>query len=120
VKLFKVKPFSVEDLTKFPPRHWSLYLFGFLCLFIGCLALSWRWYVRVGGVSPTEGDVALVYTFVGLLGVWTGVVCFATGRVAKESADSNDELTKRLTEQEERIRSLEAQVAALTPPAPAP
>jgi hypothetical protein len=52
----------------------------------------------------------------GLLYGFVGGVCFCLGRSRRDIERVTVDLTKRVTEQDERIRRLEEQIAALTPP----
>lgn len=115
-----MKPFVVEDVTKFPPLQWSFYLFGVLIGFFGCLSMYCRWSVGIGEVGSNKGDVSLLYTYLGIIGLWTGVMFIGVGRLAQASSRAQSELTARLAEQDERIKKLEEQVAALTPRSPTP
>ncbi len=115
-----MKPFVVEDVTKFPPFQWSFYLFGVLIGFLGCLLMYCRWSVGIGEVGSNKGDVSLLYTFGGIIGLWTGAMFIGVGRLAQVSSRAQSELSTRLAEQDERIKKLEAQVAALIPSSPKP
>jgi hypothetical protein len=60
------------------------------------------------------------FGYLGALACWCGVAFVAIGKLVRDVQKNQDDTTKRLTEQDERIRKLEAQIAALTPPSPTP
>ena len=116
MKLFIVKPFIVKPIVdgRVPP-HWQIFFSSWIALFIGigCLAMT-----LVSAAYHTE--LTPVFALLSILASVLGGALMATGRFVRDSLNSQAGQTKRLAEQEERIRKLEAQVAALTPPSSSP
>ena len=109
MKLFKVKTF-IADPTTLDYRCFAATLMIFL---IGCIWLA----LGVGLLWIDGGSGSSTVWFVAwAIFCCVGVVWCALREFIYHNQTEHDELTTRLTEQDERIRQLEAQVAALTPP----
>ena len=59
-------------------------------------------------------------SWLGAIASWLGFALILIGRLVRSTQKDQSEMTKRLTEQDERIRQLEAQLAALSTPSPTP
>lgn len=104
MKPFVVKPFVVNiDWTKWPPPQWQFSVVGWLLFGYGLLGLIAAQFLLEFSLSLIGMTVIFVAS-----GFW-GVASFV-----RETNKSREELTKRVTEQDERIRKLEEQLAALT------
>jgi hypothetical protein len=104
----------VADLNAFM-RRLRLYAFAFLCGLIAVTAFGRRFLTPIGS---TDSDLAMAFLYIGLLSVMIGALCIVLDQLHAHTESADSRLMKRLTEQEERIRALEAQIAALTPPHP--
>jgi hypothetical protein len=116
VKVFSVKPFIVKDATKLMPPWTGLYCLSFLCLFN---AAGYFYLFRLYG-KPGNPDFlfSAVYSALSMLAMFLGVLFFGVALLSGRASRTHSELTTRLAEQESRIRQLEEQIAALTPPTP--
>lgn len=105
MKPFVVRPFAVDPNAP-QWRYFVLaslsYLLGICFGAVGLFALI----IRVNEGFP--------FTWIGILALWLGTAFVAIGKLVRDNHKNHTELTKRLTEQDERIRRLEEQLAALT------
>ncbi|MBN9122716.1 MAG: hypothetical protein J0I06_26825 [Planctomycetes bacterium] len=113
MKPFVVKPFIVKPLADGQiPSHWQLLLFAWLALLVG---LSCFVATIMGRAVRSEAAGSF-----GALSVLANLVAgalFTLRRFVRDVANSQAEQTKRLAEQDERIRRLEERLA-LTPSPP--
>jgi hypothetical protein len=114
VKQFTVKPFIVKpfvvDLNA-PQFHYFFLAGASLFLGVGFMAMSI--------LEMTLGDRGgQGFTWAGLLAILLANALVGVARLVRDTNKSQAELTMRLTEQDERIRMLEAQLTALTTPSP--
>jgi hypothetical protein len=112
VKPFVVKPFVVKPLGT-PGPHWLSYLLAGLVFLLSVSALIGALIIRT-----TDTGIFLTCIYTSQLANFLGLAFCALGRVQRETGKNQADLTKRLTEQDERIRQFEARIAALLPPSP--
>ena len=104
VKPFVVRPFSADPNTP----QWRYFVFagvsyslGVIWMVSGLLAIAFR--------APEERH----WTWMGFLAMWLGSAFVAIGKLVRDSHNNRIAFAKQLDEQDERIRQLEAQIAAL-------
>jgi hypothetical protein len=92
--------------------QWRHYFQGVFLVFGGGVFL-------VGGVIVRSSESAWM-SFTGFFCCALGALYFTIGKLVKDAQKTQADQAKRLIEQDERIRALEATVAALTPLRPTP
>jgi hypothetical protein len=98
-------------------RRLRVYGIAFLCGTVGLSALAWRWVTPLDMRLAASG-IEVAFLYIGLLSVMIGALCIMLDQVGCHAERTKFELVKRVAEQDERIRRLEARLAALTPPTP--
>lgn len=115
MKLFKVKTF-IADPTTLDYRCFCMAVMSFLIGSVWLiLAIYFAW---VGDTGGSTG--ATFWTLAGMSFVCFGVVICVLREFIYHNEAEHHELTKRLAEQEARIRKLEAQLTTLIQPTPTP
>lgn len=112
-----MKPFTVNDPSAFVNRlRWYVLALGSFT--IGLCAFAVGWTVLGAQASDPRTDT-VSFTWLGVIGVFTAVLFHTVGRIERDAAQTKSDLTMRLADQDDRIRRLEEQIVALTPPLPA-
>lgn len=107
VKPFVVKPFNVDPNTP----QWRYFVLAGMSFFLGAGGVAMGLFAIVFR-APEERH----WTWIGILALWLGSAFVAIGKLVRDSHKNQIEFAKQLAKQDDRIRKLEAQVAALTPP----
>lgn len=106
-----MKPFVVRIPA--PGPHWWSWLLSHVCFVFGVSALAGAFIIR-----KTDPALFLACIYTAMLANFLALAFRAVSKLERERDAERTELTKRLAEQDERIRKLEEQLAALTEPTP--
>ena len=96
-----------------PGPHWWSLLLCYLCFIFGVSALAGAFITR-----KTDPALFLACFYTAMLANFLALAFRAISKLECDRAAERTVLTKRLAEQDERIRKLEEQLAALTEPTP--
>jgi hypothetical protein len=112
MKPFVVKPVTARSFSVDPTApQWRYFFLAGVSYLLGA-----SWIVTGLIAMAFHATEERHWTYLGILALWLGSAFVAIGKLVRDSHTNQIEFAKLLAEQDERIRKLEAQVAALTPP----